>query len=572
MSEKESTYLDEYRELHEAIAVINKYSKGKAPLQGAAATLKYFKETIRQIGTLFLHRLGRKKPEIQPLECELTKALETIKNHYHLIEKLKKGTKEEKKLATLAVDSIKSYNKHIESNAPSSRWCDKITRFLSNQQLSPPPFLESKKLHLPFSASTNVKTKQRTVDKLQHAFSKVACSLDSPSKSTRKRKITTQEIDHFRMKAITLLRDHKLKVKRETVQKTPIVLLSEDPEKGIVSLFQTITPFPGETIELKGKFKRNPENTERPIPMSDSFHLTTSSTQTGFPHPSQHHGWSLAVQLIPVCPHRLDLMTHFSILQENRKEIANTLLPMGKHNKHGKELLKLKKEAFDMGKQELLSLHQTLSETIVKSSLCANCPVEPLTHYFDLLVTLPYAYDYLSETNAIMNEKYIKIPYNQLQEARLSTPEQFKNRGHTQEFLIERIKEQEEKLSYDYEQANTDFEKFTLSYIQLMGKAFTHGTVPIILQELSENLAFAPPLLDEFSRQLQHSAYKQLMIFLEELKEKLSDVEHMQRYLNDLLLEDIALFKGETIDEEEKISSILNELEAYYNQRYYSRQ
>lgn len=572
MNEEESTHRNDYRELHEAIAVINKYSEGKAPLQGTAAALKHFKETIRQIGTLFFSKLLSKPPQGGAAECELTKALETIKNHYHLIEKLKRGTKEEKKLAKLAVESIKSYNEHIESNAPSPRWSDKITGFLSSQQLNTPPTIKPKKIQLPFSATTNVKTKRQTVDKLQHAFSKLACTLDSPSETKRKRKITTQEIDLFRMKAITLLRDHKLKVKRETVQKTPIVLLSEDPEKGIVSLFQTITPFPGETIELKGKFKRNPDNFERPIPMSDSFHLTTSSTQTGFPHPSQHHGWSLAVQLIPVCPHRLDLMTHFSALQERRKEVANTLLPMGSHNKHGKELLKLKKEAFDIGKNELLSLHQALSETIVKHSLCESYPLEPITHYFDLLSTLPYAYDYLSETNAIINEKFIKIPYNQLQEERLSSPEEFKSREKTKAFLIQKVKEQEEKLNNDIELANTDFEKHTLHYIQLMGKAFTQGTVPIFLQELSENLSFAPPLLDEFSRQLQHSAYKQLVIFLDDLGANLPTIEQIHRRFNDLLLEDIALFKGETTDEDEEISPILNELEAYYNQRYYSRQ
>jgi hypothetical protein len=573
IQEKKKPHTDDYQELQEAIAVINKYSATKAPLQGTSAALKHFKETIRQIGSLFLRKLFKKQPiPVKLEECELTKALETIKNHYLLIKKLKRGNEKEKKLAKQALETIQSYNEYLEAKSPSPRWSDKITRFLSKNSLTIPPSFESEKLQFPFTATTNVSNKRHTVDKLQHAFSKVACSIETRTKTNRKRKITIQEMDLFRMKAITLLRDHKLKVKRESVQKAPIILLSEDQDKGIVSLFQTITPFPGETIELKGKFKRNPEHDDRPIPMSDSFHLTTSSTQTGFPHPSQHHGWSLAVQLIPVCPHRLDVMTHFSNLQERRKEIANTLLPMGSHNRHAKELLKLKKEAFDTQKEELITLHQTLSETIVKRSLCENCPTDAITHYFDLLITLPYAYDYLSETNAIINEKFIKIPYNQLQEERLSTPIPFKNRDHTQHFLIEKIQQQEEKLKNDFERANSDFEKFTLEYILLMGKAITHGTVPIILQELSENLSFAPPLLDEFSRELQHSAYKQLIDFLDELDAELSTTKHMHLYTKHLILEDIALFQGKPFDEGEKITPILNELEAYYNQRYYSRQ
>ncbi|MEM1282667.1 MAG: hypothetical protein AAGG81_03855 [Chlamydiota bacterium] len=571
MSEKESIHHNDYKELQEAITVIRKYSGGEIPLQEFASPLKGFKETIKQIGELFLHKFLSIQPKVQTIESELIKALETIKNHYHLIEKLKKGTKEEKKLAKLAVESIKSYNAHIDSNAPSPKWSDKITRFLASHALVTLPQLEAKKLHLPFSATTNLKSKRQTVDKLQDAFSKLACSLDSTKELTSKNKITTQELDLFRMKAITLLRDHKLKVKRETVQKAPIKLLSEDLDEGSISLFQTITPFPGETIELKGKFKRNPDNAQRPIPLSDTFHLTTSSTQTGFPHPSQYHGWSLAVQLIPVCPHHLDNMIHFSAIQEKRKELANTLLPMGSHNIHGKHLLKLKKEAFEAGKVELIPLHQTLSETIVQRSLCENCPTEPITHFFELLMSLPYAYDYLSETHAITNEKYIKIPYIQLNEALLLTPENFTNREDTQEFLIEKISEQEEKLSHELDQAKTDFEKITLRYIKLIGKALVNGTIPIILQELSENLTFAPPLLDEFSRRLQHSAYKQLTTFLDELSKKLPCVEEMENHLKTLIHEDIALFKGETTDEEENISLILNELETYYNQRYFSR-
>lgn len=572
MKEETPAYPDPYRELQEAIAVISKYSEKKPPLEGTSEALKHFKKTIRQIGTLFLGKFLGSPSEATPVkEGELSKALETIKNHYLLIEKLKSGSDDDKKLARLALESIHSYNEHVEANAPSPKWSDKIARFLSKGELSTPLPSGEKKLQLPFTATTDIGKKRQTVDKLQHAFAKIAFVLDPPKEASTKEKISATEVDLFRMKAITLLRDHKLKVKRESVQKAPIILLSDDTDHEVISLFQTISPFPGETIELKGKFKRIPGHSERPIPLSDSFHLTTSSTQTGFPHPSQYYGWSLAVQLIPICPHRLEIMTHFSTLQERRKEIANALLPMGHLNEIGKELLKLKKETFDAHKEKLLPLHQTLYETILHLSLHGDFSTDPISRYFDLLASLPYAYDYLSDTNAIINEKFIKIPYNQLQEARLTAPAFLKNRNDTQRFLLEKIQEQEEKLKKESEEAVNDFERYTLDYILLMGKALANGIVPIILQELSENLSFAPPLLDEFSRLLQYSAYKQMMAFLDELNQELPAQEEMHLYLNNLLLEDIALFKNEESEEEEKISRLLNELEAYYNQRYYSR-
>lgn len=572
MTEKTPAYLDRYRELQEALAVLSKYSEETAPLQSSSAALKHFKNTIREIGTLVLGKfLDRESEAKPPKENELAKALETIKNNYLLIEKLKVGSEEDKKLAKLALESIKGYNEFVEATAPSPSWSDKIVGFLFQGAQPSAPTLEKKKLHLTFTATTDIKKKRQTVDKLQLAFSKIAYSLDAPLDPGCKQKISAKEIDLFRMKAITLLRDHKLKVKREIVQKAPIVLLSEDADKGIVSLFQTITPFPGETIELKGKFKRNEEGIERPIPLSDSFHLTTSSTQTGFPHPSQYHGWTLAVQLIPICPHRPDKMPHFPPLQERRRAIANTLLPMGCRNKQAKELLKLKKETFDLHKDELLPLHLTLSKAIVCLSLGEGYCCDPISRYFDLLASLPFAYDYLSDTHAIINEKFIKIPYNQFQEERLTKPDFFKNRDYTQSILLEKIQGQEDKLHRDYVEATSDFEKYTLDYVQLLGRALTPGIVPIILQELSENLFFPPLLLNEFSRILQYSVYAQLTTFLAELDRETFTSESMHLYLKSLILKDIARFKADAPAAEGDIRLLLNELEAYYNQRYYSR-
>lgn len=90
-------------------------------------------------------------------------------------------------------------------------------------------------------------------------------------------KITEREIDAFRMKAITLIKNHDVTFPSvaealKTIKNTPIYATYEHENEAIVILEQRLSPFPGETIILKGSFKRDPKSLVSTIPIN--FELT----------------------------------------------------------------------------------------------------------------------------------------------------------------------------------------------------------------------------------------------------------------------------------------------------------
>jgi hypothetical protein len=191
-------------------------------------------------------------------------------------------------------------------------------------------------------------------ERLQNAetkfnFPPVNPACHSPSK---------QEIDAFRMKAFTLLKNHEIRFSSlleqlKIIREVPIYIIEEKPafskvlEDSIIAMHQTISTLPGETIKVKGSFKRDSQAQRHSIPMPESFHVDSCSIQTGFPHPSQHHGWALHAELISK-EHPLHVCMN---------DLAADLMPNGKYNTKAKELLKLKTAVFNTHAREFLELH-----------------------------------------------------------------------------------------------------------------------------------------------------------------------------------------------------------------------
>lgn len=173
-----------------------------------------------------------------------------------------------------------------------------------------------------------------------------------------------QELDAFRMKAITLLKHHDVRFtslaeQLHMMREVPIVTLDNPAlAERIIAMQQTISPFPGETIELKGSFMRDLQSRCHSIPIPESFHISAYSQQTGFPHPSQHHGWALSPMLLP----------EGHALSGKMQEIANELMPKGVLNIKAKEMLKIKQQCFQMHLHDFLELHQQLNNGLLKAA------------------------------------------------------------------------------------------------------------------------------------------------------------------------------------------------------------
>lgn len=210
---------------------------------------------------------------------------------------------------------------------------------------------------------------------------------------------STQELDAFRMKAITLLKHHEINFSSFTeqlnlIRAIPIEIEKHSHAKTIIAMQQTISIFPGETIKLKGSFKRYPESHCRSIPIPESFLLDTQSQQTGFPHPSQHHGWALSPLLLP----------KDEILMKKREDIALKLMPKGSLNSKAKELLKLKQQSFQEHLEEFLELHHRLHRAILKASNLKESSFD----FFAPIKTHPNPYLCLSSRNEQVITQYIE--------------------------------------------------------------------------------------------------------------------------------------------------------------------
>ena len=561
-------------------------------------------------GSLISRRLRKKFEKRRSIvQEELLRSIATVKKHYLILDRFKEGSSDQQKFASLTHDVIERYNAIIQQShqqPPSLR--EHLIKFVYDKmrvslggdlkrnsielpspvyvQSSSPQYHEKKftqKLSCPNSAAASKRISDLTMG--FHHRRKPSCHL------------TQHEMDAFCMKAITMIKNHAIPVTsvRETLNfvKTQPIVATVDVDQGvnnnsqtsIVSLSQTLSLFPGEVIELLGAFKRDSHSHILSTPITDRFQLSSKSVQSGFPHSSQHHGWALCDKLIPACPLRMDRLPQLQFLLNEKKRVALDLLPAGELIGKAKQILKLKKQGFDEQKRLFLSMHKALSRAIIRAAgNHENIPAErfrPVDTYFSLLVEEPAAFENFSKTIQLFNEHFIERPSNKLEEKWISGAEAEFNHPELQVRFIaaEKIVRQEiesvkEELVSRLGQLTSEFERATIEYIIAMSEVITPATTAIILQQHSEKIEYAPPMLNNFAQLIQVSLFKQVQEFHQEFSIELEsdnsvNVSAIQEHLKRLLEEDLAHFK--TVDignlSEENVS-LVHELEDYYNHRF----
>jgi len=269
-------------------------------------------------------------------------AVEIIKRNASFIQALAQGTDSQKQLASTVYHTIDRFNatwNHLKKRPlPWRRWMEQLH------------------IEIPKSEKQGTSYKFHSFDQ-----TKISYSIPSPTIVNDPLKY---EIDAFRMKAITLLQHHEVKFTSLTeqlnlIREVPIITEETSLKalaESIIAMQQTISSFPGEMIQLKGSFKRTPQNHCRSIPIPESFHISTKFNQTGFPHPSQHNGWGLSSLLLP--------KDH--LWKGKMCEIAENLRPNTALNLKAKKLLKLKQTCFDQHSQDFLNLHLQLNKAMLE--------------------------------------------------------------------------------------------------------------------------------------------------------------------------------------------------------------
>ncbi|MGZ3633983.1 MAG: hypothetical protein ACXWM7_06875, partial [Parachlamydiaceae bacterium] len=368
---------------------------------------------------------------------------------------------------------------------------------------------------------------------------------------------------------ISLLEKNQLMPLREAralVLKTP-TQLAVDKQTQRLTISQELIPLPGQCTRVSATFQIDPRTLNYNIFHSDF--LSVEATQTGFPHPLQHHGWALSTAFVPRYLLRLHQLLHFPNFFNEQIKCAQELLPNGALNQKARAFLNLKRQVFEEHKDEFLNYHHLLTLSIVEAA--ENVPenlIESTSTFFKRLADHTAPYDFLSQTYEEFIAAWITSPFEEIDKFRLER--QPSTLEEAQLFLEHTMKAKEDvwlqKIQASAEVQNEPRVK-ALLYTLGMGRLFSSSIQQLILQQQSELMKYAPPELSLFTKKLQTAAYLQLWEFQHELALEPNETD-MFRRLSRLLEDDITLFKTQDLTTLHwDAVAVSNELEAYYKKR-----
>lgn len=461
----------------------------------------------------------------------VNRAIKDVKRYHPIVNG--SVSEESKKLSERVLHSISSFNKL--SHTP-TRWYQKLFLF----------FFKKKPL-------------------------KKTISLQPPSHQKKLEQVSTiltqallkQEEDAFRMKAITLIKKKgiifpSIEEALKTIRETPIYTSTPISASSILVLSQTLTPFPGETLILKGSFKRTPKGPLPSTPISDSFELSTKSIQTGFPYPSQHTGWALSDALIPLHPHQIEELPLLDKLFTKKETIANAFFDQKPLKKHAQALIRLKEKAVQEQPDSFINLHQQLCFSILSAApkhLVSSTASGSIIAFYEWIAMQPSPYMESSKWWREFIYQFLTLPFETLQESWIEQ----KNLDLLNEDPKLSLATAKEILRDDLK--NRMISQETPEVVQ----NFYHSLKPILavsaqnlfLQSVSEVIEFHPPQLSCFEKKLQSLAFTQLQDYIAELENPLPEnpLGKIQRTLT---------CEIELLNTQETYHSLVSKLEEYY--------
>jgi len=540
---------DRTTKLHEAIGKLEAYSLQQLELSQNPSVFKTM-SIMRSILAKYFDPHQEKHRYQQILS-----AIEEINRNRLLIQKFQEGTPAEQELAEKITHTVNNYNASFDQRI---QFCvtgkQRLANFFSKDKQTDQPLPRIallEKSSIPFKPFHKKNSKE---------------SSDIP--------LSKQSTELFHMKAITLLESHGIgNEARHVVKQSPI---HTNVLENICTLTQTLSIFPGQTIVVMGESALDPKTMSICTLLPQSFKISLESP-TGFPHPIQRAGWTLASKLIPDSPQRIDLLGEIAPLFQRRNKVITGLLEQGALMSHAKEILSLKKKIFKIHAKEFLDLNETLMITILESADAQKTAFEAVRTYFQMLNTHPLPLETLADASQTIREISMVNPHKLLLEAIIkgkstdlgnnSAVIRFKIAKRSLDYYVEQsVKEtfrQIEEANYSSE----DYIKW--NYIAQMGSIFGQASKAIFLQHLSEDLIFQPPKLTLFESKIQKAAYVQLADFLNELSNPLqndfeTDFKMHYQLLKKQIHADILLFK------EQAPPKISIDLADYFEKRYQS--
>lgn len=516
MSKTNPTDLTE--ELQEAIRKLEEFSRH----QSEKISLTPLQKTIDLVrGLIFSDHQENSLLSNGLKQTDVLEAIEVVNRKRLLIQKLKNvGSPSEKKLAESFLNAIDGFNTSLDQQKQKNENENQgIGKFFLKKEKQD-GYKHLSKIDIPQQTTVRQHYPENSSSEwLSRRISPLPLASDSVH-------LSKQSTELFQMKVIALLERYGIASNpeaRKFVKSSPI-MTSVDEDRSRCILTQTITLFPGQTIVVKGSSELNPQTCTISKLFPETFCLLLQSTQTGFPHPSQRAGWTLANQLIPDCPQRPDLLSQLSNFYLNKKQAVQELLPQGSWVDKAKKIIKLKREAFIKDSRELIPLHRKLALAIAQAAPkeIVSADYEPFINtFYSCLEEHPSPFDFLSETHQIITDTYIGQPHSKLIEV-IMKKETAKNESSLLSYeAAEQILSDE--LSLVFKKQNLHGEKLEQAqhhYINCMGRILGTSAKAIMLQYFSEDLIFLPPELNLFEKKLQRIAYQHASDFLSELSDE----------------------------------------------------
>lgn len=435
--------------------------------------------------------------------AELPQIIDKITQALPLLSQLQHGNPEQQGFANRAIQVIEDYNAAIDHIA---------------QQASPTKNLPLAGSKIAFSAVSCLKRKvewptikNQFHSKVDDAFrSQLAppCTLDG------------KELDLFRVKAITLLRQWGLSVQEaiEAVNSAPVVMWQENID--FFNAVQTLSPLPGEKIILTALFQRINAHAGNSVPLH--YQLFSLCSQTAFPSPCLHTGgWTLAAEMLPKLS-AFHPAPSWESLYRQGDPLAQSLLPKGPRYHHAKTLRSLKKAAFEENRHFFLELHAQLAAAMLTMAGCDAIQKDLSSSFFSEIDKSHRPFKALVEAYQLFSDTYIIKPAWQ-----------------PHNLLSQSIASGEHALAERSINARTPWHYLMPSFALLMGKALT----PSLLKLLPwlQGLPLSSPLTN-LDRALLLSLYHQQENFIREMDVVAPDIESVQNNMQSYLKRDIALF------------------------------
>ncbi len=467
-------------------------------------------------------RLFSKQKE-EAIDGSLEESVDILKVYTSAISHMQNGSEKEQELAKRMLEATKEYNEVVRLlKCPPESLSGILKQFFKKFAGYPEAKVRDEiilPVHIQFSTEDveTLSLHKITLQK-EDASGKILSVLQSVQRASDTETIKPQERDLFYTKCLTLLLNqtefpisikealHHIHNSEITSTLVEGAYLLHDT---ILQLEQSIKPFPGVEITLKGAFWRDSFHHDLTIPIKGSFTRTSTILHTGFPHPSQYIGFSLSDKLLPNCMLKIEMCPKFEKLITQKHKIACELATCGALYQKAKVLLN-KKRALFTPNEKLFSLVKTLYQ----------------------LEDVPRHYDELSTCLSKASKELIDTPIEHIQK----------------EWLIQR---NSNLALHPYD---------TYSYNHKLQKAACN----IYLMQLSEHLGFKPRDLTLFERTLITSALRQQLIFIHELYELHED--NLQAHLQKTIEEEIALFTNtpSTDPHTQRAEELAEELFQYY--------